>query len=87
MPIREWIAESALYGMCFIGKRRTQRERYGCPELWGVRKGRKRLESVESKGRDQGEGEMLGLEGCCIKVWLQSCLRGEIKGPSPDLRQ
>lgn len=76
-----------LYEMCLRGKRRAERERDGCSGVWEMRKGRESLESVSSKGKAQGKGRRLGLEGCYKKTWLQSCLSREIKGPWLDLRQ
>lgn len=70
-----------------IEARGGPRERYGHSQVCRKKKDWECLEPVKSKGRDQGEGEMLGLEGCCRKAWLQSCLSREIKGPSLDLRQ
>lgn len=70
-----------------IEARGGPRERYGHSQVGRKKKGWESLEPVESKGRDQGEGEVLSLEGRCRKAWLQSCLSREIKGPSLDLRQ
>lgn len=64
MPIREWIAESALYGMCFIGKRRTQREIW-LPRVMGGEEEKEEFrvseEQREGSGRrgNAGSGRML----------------------------
>ena len=57
------------------------------PQSYGRWGRRGREVSVSECQRALGEEGVLGLEGCCKKAWLPSCLSRELKEPLLDLRQ